>query len=376
MAQLDGIDLSVADASFMPPAGYRSRRFFDMEMSEVFPRTWVFVGDVNQIPDPGDYITDVVGWEPVVVLRDEDGAVRAFSNVCTHRASLIVDGQGSCGKLLTCPYHGWSFKLDGKLAGTPYGKDFVAPLQRERLGLRELRVDVWEQFIFVNVSGTAPPLDEYLEDLPAKLSGHGLQDVRRIHEVDDVVEANWKVFIDNAFCDYHVPFVHRRLMPMISRVADFQESAGDWTCLLHTPLSEFGKTLAPVRPTLVRGARENTLAFGVFPNLLGIAFVTGDIHLLHWSPLAIDRTRSRVHAYSHTEPDQDDFRYGRDAIVKLQGEDYFVVEAVQKGVQSDLYHAGPRHYLETRLFSFQRALMRVLTEVVESGDAGGESAAR
>jgi choline monooxygenase len=370
--RLDGVELSVREDSFMDPRGYTSRRFFELEMREVFPRSWVFVGDTGQIPKPGDYFTDTVGYEPVVVVRGADGRVRAFSNVCPHRASTIVEGNGNCGTSFTCPYHGWSFQLDGRLSGIPYRRDFVGEIRPDQLGMHEIAVGVWEQFVFVNISCDAPPLMDYLEELPAVLGNHGLTEVRRIHDIDDVVDANWKVFLDNAFCDYHVPFVHRRLMPMIDRVSSFVETAGDWTNLLHTPLSDYGKSISPPWSALVRGARENTLAFGVFPNLLGIAFVTGDIHLLHWSPMAVDRTRSRVHAYSHTDPDPEDFRYGKASIEKLQGEDYAVVESVQVGIKSAGYRVGPRHYLETRLFGFQRALMRTLSRVVDERIAARE----
>jgi choline monooxygenase len=374
-ARLDGTELVVRDGSFMPPGGYTSKRFFELEMREVLPRSWVFVGDLGQIPNPADFLTDVIGYEPVMVVRSTDGGIRAFSNVCPHRASTLLEGEGSCGSTITCPYHGWSFKLDGRVSSIPYRRDFVAPVAPESLGLRELRVDVWEQFIFVNISGDAPPLLDYLEDLPALFAHHGLSEVRRVHDIDDVIDANWKVFMDNGFCDYHVPFVHRRLMPMIDKVSKFVESAGDWTTLLHTPLSEYGKSLAAPWSALVRGAKENTFAFGIFPNLLGLVFVTGDIHILRWSPLVIDRTRSRVHAYSHTQPDPDDFRYGKEAIVRLQGEDYAVVKSVQVGIKSAHYEVGPRHYLETRLHGFQRTLTRMLSQIVEERNARQEPVA-
>src|SRR5262249_49474347 len=121
----DGVELTVPVDAFMDPAGYRSRRLFELEMREVFPRSWVFVGDLAQIPRAGDYLTEMIGYEPVVVLRDDHAQVRAFSNVCPHRASLLVEGGGNCGTTMTCPYHGWAFKLDGKLSGIPYRREFV-----------------------------------------------------------------------------------------------------------------------------------------------------------------------------------------------------------------------------------------------------------
>ena len=118
------------DDSFMDPAGYFSEKLFDLEMRVVYPRSWVFVGDLSQLRKPGDYVTETIGTEPVMVVRGRDGTLRAFVNVCPHRASTLVEGSGNCGRALVCPYHGWTFHLDGRLAATPHPRGFVEPVDR------------------------------------------------------------------------------------------------------------------------------------------------------------------------------------------------------------------------------------------------------
>ena len=132
------------DDSFMDPAGYFSQKLFDLEMRIVYPRSWVFVGDLSQLRSPGDYLTETIGTEPVMVVRGRDGELRAFVNVCPHRASTLVEGTGNCGRTLVCPYHGWTFHLDGRLAATPHPRGFVEPVDRSAYGLRDVKEDVRE----------------------------------------------------------------------------------------------------------------------------------------------------------------------------------------------------------------------------------------
>src|SRR6516165_3104607 len=161
------------------------------EKKRIFRRTWQLVGTLSQlcgeangvkrtIADPGAYFTvDVIG-EPVVVVRDQAGALRAFSNVCRHRAGPIAQGAG-CRNVFQCGYHGWTYTLDGKLIGTPE-VDGVEFFDRSTMGMVPLRCETWEQFIFVNFSSSVPPLSEFLGGIPAqaaRFSFDGLQPAER-----------------------------------------------------------------------------------------------------------------------------------------------------------------------------------------------------
>ena len=345
---------------------------FELEVTDLFPRTWMFVCDTSEVAKPGDFVTTTIGHEPVVVLRDGD-TIRAFSNVCTHRACLLLTEGGNCGRKIVCPYHGWSYGLDGRLTGVSYRSGFACEPDTDHLGLRELALGVWECFVFVNVSGDAPPLMEYLEDAPRLLAGHAVSAAKLIHSVDDEVAANWKILVDNAFCDYHIPFVHKRLMRSHQGISDFTESAGTYTNVLRSRLKPSA--------TVGSGRPMETLLVGIFPNLVVIGFVNGDVHLLYWLPEGVDRSRALVRAYSHSDEERQgfEFAYGsqyvddeRKAIEQLQHEDYDICERVQRGMRSKYFHPGPRHYLETRVNGFQEKYLDLMRQLVDEDEPSAE----
>jgi phenylpropionate dioxygenase-like ring-hydroxylating dioxygenase large terminal subunit len=358
--ELDATSLRLPPGSFMDPRIYRSPEVHEIDMNAVLPGAWILVGDVDQLGRPGDFVTERIGYEPVIVVHGRDGRLRAFSNVCTHRASLLAERSGSCGRYLQCPYHGWRFQLDGKLAAVPHQRQMAEPIDPEQLGLHELRLATWERFVFVNVSGDAPPLEEYLAPIPELLRNHGVGELKRSASYVHHVAANWKVLVDNGACDYHVPVVHARLMPLIDGVPTWHEEAVGFTGILRVRLSQEGLASSPLYPGLEGDAADLTYAIGVYPNLLVIAFRTGDLHVLSWWPESIDRTEVRVQAYSHTEHTDDDVRYSAESIEKLQLEDIEVCELVQQGMASASYRPGPRHALEARVEGFQAAYLTAL----------------
>lgn len=346
------------DGSFMQPAGYFSEALFELEQRVVFPQSWVFAADLSMLKEPGDYVTETVGTEPVVVVRDRDGELRAFLNVCPHRASTLVERAGNCGRRLVCPYHGWTFELDGRLVGIPRQKGFADGIDPEAHGLREAAVDVWEQFVFVNVSGDAPPLLEWLHPLPEQLAGHGLSAPSRVYEIDDLVDSNWKIMMDNAFCDYHLEFVHAESIGVYADPASITEEIWDYTGRLTTRWTPEQLSAIGVRPGLTGTAAVGAFAYSVFPNWFIAAFPNGGASVMWWTPISLRRTRARVWNYS---PDPDgDHRSDFEQLRAVQREDYAICEKVQQGLTSRLYRPGPQHYLELRIRGFQHRLMTML----------------
>jgi phenylpropionate dioxygenase-like ring-hydroxylating dioxygenase large terminal subunit len=360
--QLDGVALEQPPHDgFMDPRGYFSPAFYDVEMRSVLPRSWVFVGDVDDLPNPGDFRTETIGYEPIVVVRGSDGELRALSNVCKHRASTLVEGVGNCGKTLTCPYHGWAYALDGRLTGVPYKRDMVGPIDTATLGLTPLRLEVWERWAFVNVSGDAPPLSEYLETMPTTLASHQLRGATRIHQLDDVVQANWKVLMDNAYCDYHLPVVHERTLGKFVDPRALHENIGTYTGHLYAP-AEQGKSPYTAMPGVDAELSAGSIAFSVFPNWFIVAFPHGGCTVMWWTPLSIDTTRARV--WHYTRDVEEDPRAGLELLAQIQAEDYAICEKVHRGLRSSLYRPGPQHALELRLHGWQKQLMRMLDTAV------------
>lgn len=354
------------DDSFIEPAAYFSQRLYDLEMRVAFNKSWVFVGDLSQLRQPGDFVTETVGHEPVVVVRGRDGALRAFTNVCPHRASTLVEGSGNCGRRLVCGYHGWTFELDGRLVAVPHQRGFNDPVVRDAYGLHEVAVDVWAQFVFVNVSGDAPPLLEWMHPLPDQLGRHQLEAATRTHMLDDEVHANWKVLMDNAFCDYHLEFVHANSLGRYCDPAMLQEDIWTHTGRLMTRWSEEQLATTKVLRNLSGTEATGAVAYSVFPNWFVAAFPNGGCSLMWWNPISLDRSRARVWNYS---PDPGaDLRSDFEMLKMVQAEDYAICEKVQKGLRSRFYTPGPQHYLELRIRGFQQRLMTMLADAIVSGE--------
>ena len=363
---LDGVELAPpGDNDFMDPRGYFSPSVFDLEMSRIFPRCWIFVGDTSDLPEPGDYVTEMIGSEPIVVVRGDDGELRAFSNVCPHRAAVVAEGAGNCGKRFECPYHGWQFETDGRLVSVPYRSDFVEPFDTADFGLIELRLEVWERWMFVNVTGDAPPLLEYLEDIPAALANHDLGATTCVERLDDSVAANWKVMIDNAYCDYHLFLVHKTSLGEFVDMKTLRESIGQWTGLVYSPSPPPEEGGYPIRDGIVGEPAAGSMGFGVFPNFFISAYPNGGATVMWWSPTTIDTSRARVLSYTHSAAE--DVRTDLDLLKSVQAQDYAICENVQRGLRSSLYHPGPQHGLELRIRGFQRRLVEMLVEEVAVG---------
>lgn len=364
MSLLDGACGGVGAGSFLDASAYLSPEWFDLEMREVFPRSWVFVGDRSGLAEPGDYVTEMVGSVPVVVVVDRDGALRAFVNVCTHRASTILAGVGNCGRTMVCPYHGWIFGLDGALLGTPMQNDFDLPVDKTAFALREVRVDVWEQFVFVNVSGDAPPLLEWLAPIPERMAGHGLAALHRAHELDDLFDVNWKIMIDNGACDYHLGFVHADSIGPFVDQGSIREEAFATTAMVTTRWKPEQLEGLERPDTIVGEAAFGTFAASVSPNLFVAAFPSGGATVMWWTPVDQWSTRARVINYTRT-PDNDP-RAQLQQLRMVQEEDYEICRKVQVGLCSGHYRPGPAHRLETRIGAFQRWLVDMIRVIEQS----------
>src|ERR1700693_3110639 len=193
---------------------YTDPAILDVEKTRIFLRTWQLVGTLSHacgevdgvnrtIPDPENFFTAEVAGEPIIVVRDKQGLLRAFSSVCRHRAGPIALGSG-CKNVLRCAYHGWTYTLDGRLIGTPDAEG-VEFFDRSTMGMVPLRVETWEQFIFINFDHAAEPLLAYLGDIPQQARGFQFAGLRLAERRDYVIHCNWQVYVDNYLEGYHFP---------------------------------------------------------------------------------------------------------------------------------------------------------------------------
>jgi choline monooxygenase len=195
----------------LPARMYRDPEVVELEQRRIFERTWQLAAHVSRLTEPGSYVTASAGDQPVLVLRDHDGALRAFRNVCRHRGSRLLSGSGECGKAIRCRYHGWTYRLDGELIGVPEGRS-IPGLDKSTLGLFPARVETLAGLVFVNLDPHARPLAEQVAGLPERLAPWGIEGLEPHRPLDGGQPANWKIVADNYLEGYHVPIAHPGLM--------------------------------------------------------------------------------------------------------------------------------------------------------------------
>jgi choline monooxygenase len=213
----------------LEPRLYLEPEIAELEQRAIFERTWQLAGHVSDLAGPGTYLTTNVGDQPVLVVRDHDGELRAFRNVCRHRGSRLLKGSGACGKAIRCLYHGWTYRLDGTLIGVPEGRS-IEGLDKSRLGLHQVRAEEFCGLLFVNLDPGADPLGERLGGLAERLARYRLPELERFGQGSggSTQPANWKVVVENYIEGYHIPIAH----PSLMRLLDYQrydvEVHDDW----------------------------------------------------------------------------------------------------------------------------------------------------
>jgi phenylpropionate dioxygenase-like ring-hydroxylating dioxygenase large terminal subunit len=210
------------DAETLPVWCYTSDAFYRREVERIWHKAWNFIGAADRLSSPGDYFTIAFAGVPVIVLRDAAGELRAFANSCRHRGSGLLEGSGNCS-LIVCPYHSWSYHLDGALAAAPemHKTHDFAPADH---ALVPLALDSWGGFLFINFDPNAAPLADYLGDLPDKVAPYRLDEMACARRKEYVMECNWKLFVENAKESYHIATVHRQT---INKYASAR-SSGYW----------------------------------------------------------------------------------------------------------------------------------------------------
>ena len=198
----------------LPGAAYTDEAFFALENERIFSDSWVLAGFAHELARAGDAVPVTVAGQPVLLVRDAEQRLRAFHNVCRHRCLKLVDKPCNVGRAIRCPYHSWTYGLDGGLRIAPYfgGRDpraVPAGFDHAQHGLVAVRVATWHDWIFVNLNGTAPPLEDFVAPLRIWLDEIDLARVHHLVTIDlGVVAANWKLLIENFIEPYHVQFVH------------------------------------------------------------------------------------------------------------------------------------------------------------------------
>ena len=316
-------------------------------------RAWQFVGRVEEVPQGGYRNAETVGGS-VLLVRDADGELRAFANTCRHRGARLTQGTGTCVRLV-CPYHAWSYRLDGSLAAAP-GMESNAGFGAQEHGLTPVRMAVWAGFVFVCYSQATPGLESYFGDMTQRLASHGFEDFVCVRRREYDVAANWKLIAENAMEAYHTGSVHGASLGR--QTARDLETTGHWDAiqvLQETSIAVLPGEQIPFAP--ITGLSEEAAAGTYFTTLhpnTQFACVQDSMWWLNYRPVAPDRTiLTTGQCFPRTTVERKDFNAGAEPYFQRWDtgidEDNTICEAQQAGLSNVLHRPGPLSEHETRV---------------------------
>jgi choline monooxygenase len=328
---------ALPDAHTIPSSWYTDPRIRQLELQNVFSRAWQAVGRTEQVEKPGQYVTASVAGEPVVAVRGSDGKLRAFYNVCRHHAMTVMNEPCGHAQHMRCPYHGWTYNLEGELRGMTEFEG-VCNFDRAQNGLVPIRVETWENFVFVNLDPHAASLPEFLGalvDLAKPLGFGGLQFVERRSYT---LNCNWKVYVDN-FLDggYHVPHMHKGLNSVLDYTNYTIENV-DRCCVQSSPVAVDKSSEASAAATR-KGDRA--YYFWQYPNFM-LNWYEGYLDTNLVLPLGVDRCEV-IFDFYFGDTRESQMPYIRESMgvsERVQQEDIIICAGVQRGLSSRAYQSG------------------------------------
>lgn len=289
----------------LPRAAYLDPEVLSVEIERWLARSWLFAGLAHDVPEPGDVVP--IPYLRLFLVRDNAGEIRAFHNVCRHRGHELVQAPLRRCRHIVCPYHAWRYDLTGALKSTSYFAGpqggSVAGFDPESFGLKAVRCARWLDWVFVNLDGTAPPLEEFLAPLQAQLSGRDLSTPRPFHDLEHgEVKANWKLILENSLEPYHTPFVHARTGAGIPLQDHFMICEDRLLgCAIEAGKHQGPEAARASESGLVDGSLAATSYFFVLPPLFVFVLYADRVIIVHRNLPSMerpDRTWRTVHLYS------------------------------------------------------------------------------
>jgi choline monooxygenase len=328
---------ALPDAYTIPASWYTDPRIAQLELQNVFSRTWQSVGRTAQVEKPGQYVTATVAGEPIVAVRGSDGILRAFYNVCRHHAMTVMNEPCGQAQHMRCPYHGWTYNLEGELRGMTEFEG-VSNFDRAQNGLAPVRVEIWENFIFVNLDPHAAPLRDFLGALVGFAKPLNFGGLKFVERRSYIQQCNWKVYVDN-FLDggYHVPHMHKGLNSVLDYTNYTIENV-DRCCVQSSPVAVDKSSEASAAATR-KGDRA--YYFWQYPNFM-LNWYEGYLDTNLVIPLGVDRCEVIFDFYfgDTSEAQMPYIRESMGVSERVQQEDIVICDGVQRGLSSRAYQAG------------------------------------
>lgn len=355
----------------LPARAYTDARWFADEMDRVFASMWIAVGRAAELDRTGAFIKREVAGASVLIVRAADGTVKAFYNVCRHRGTrLCVDDHGVFQGRIQCPYHAWTYDLDGRLLAAPQMEE-VDEFDRGDYPLRPVACDTWDGHVFINLAPQPPPLGDQLADLPSRFAPWRMQELRMAHRIEYDVATNWKLVVQNYNECLHCPIIH----PLLNRMHHYLGADNVPTTTTYCggamgfkdgveTLSSDGKRRRDFLPGLNERDRALVNYFAIYPNFLLTLHPDYMMTITIWPR---DCGRTRLVAEWHFHPDEmakPDFTF-QDAIEfwdRTNREDWAISEQSYLGIASRGYQPGPYSGRERQLWEFDQFILERLQQ--------------
>lgn len=327
-------------AHAMPGAFYTSERLLDLERAQLFGREWICVGRADEIPEAGDYMTYDILDEPVAVVRGEDGEIRAFSNVCRHRAMPVLLGKGRARRMV-CPYHSWTYDTTGQLIGTPnIGKrgDF----DKASCRLPEFRSETWQGFIFVTLDPEATPLRPRLAGLDAIIQNYHFEEMRTRYVAHEIWGTNWKCLVENFMEGYHLSALHRDTLHPVNPTRlckHYPAGEGYFGCFAGFSPDMDREKIG--HKDLTEDQLDTCVMFAVPPNLV-VGGASDYSSFICIEPVSTDSIRVKLGLFFFGDDwAEATVDHAVDLFQRTMAEDKIVLEAIGRGLRSAHYQPGP-----------------------------------
>jgi phenylpropionate dioxygenase-like ring-hydroxylating dioxygenase large terminal subunit len=359
----------------LPAWVYSHPEMTRLEYERILKPSWQIVCHVNSMPNAGDFVTLDLGPDSVVAVRNSQGEIQAFHNVCRHRGARILEGAGNCPGAITCPYHGWSYRLSGELLGMPVRESFPG-LERSRHGLKPVRMAIQFGFVFVSLAGDPLPLATIWGDFGADFAPHRFESLQPLGPMYlEHWDVDWKIAMDNYLESYHVPIGHPGLFRMFTPDYDDQTNlptgvARGISWLRDKPSSKWSermyqKLIGQVSQDLPEPHRRRWSYYSMLPNL-GIDVFPEQMDFFQVLPRGPGKCTIRGGSFARPDSRRE-MRIARYLSARInrqvQREDEFLCKRVQQGLASSSYEPGPLSTLENCMLEFHELLRAGIPEV-------------
>jgi phenylpropionate dioxygenase-like ring-hydroxylating dioxygenase large terminal subunit len=350
-----------AQARAMPPSVYTSAEFLERELKDVFARDWFSVGRASSLAKPGDYLTFELAGQPIFVIRDDDGKLRAMSNVCLHRMSTLLEGAGNKRRIV-CPYHGWTYNVDGSLRAAP-AMTLNESFCKADYKLPQVRCEEWLGWVMVTLNPDAPPVSAKLAEVESLIGDYQMEHYVETFRETHVWDTNWKILAENFMESYHLPVCHSGTIGGLSRLDEMVCPPGRPAFNFHTILKDDTLKIALAHPSntrMIGDRRRTTFLLAIYPSLL-ITLTPGYFWYLSLHPHGVGKVDiifggGMSPDFAHSPEAQAHFAQLKSLLDKVNVEDRGCTERVFKGLNAGAAKPGHLSHLERPNFDFAQYL--------------------